>query len=110
MPKAVFDIDGTLTDTMVVDLDCYKSASGAWRPTALAKLDGAGISLDGVPIVTSSEHLARRDILLHAVRSLAGETSAPVVYFGDGVWDGRSSDRFEYRQNDPRPQPAGRIK
>lgn len=182
MPLAIFDIDGTLTDTVAVDLECYEAAvleewgvqiptewpsfvevtdsailatacaragrpvpdpqterriavnvgarleaelqrspgrfrpipgapaifevlrqsgwtvamaTGAWRPSALVKLGGAGIPHAGVPLATSTEHPARRDIIARAVsvavEAAALEDSGPVVYFGDGVWDGRAA-------------------
>lgn len=185
MPVAVFDIDGTLTDTMDVDMECYvravteelgvivpegweelpeitdaailgaafervgrtapapedlgrvaervgdmlaeilaeaphrfrplagarrvfdvvrsagwdvAMATGAWRPSAEVKLRGGGIPWDGVPLVTSSEAHARHEIIRQAVREArgddAGRADEPVVYFGDGVWDGRAACRL----------------
>jgi len=178
MPIAVFDIDGTLTDTMSVDVECYEGAirevlgvvipeswpsmdevtdpailatacelqglplpddathrriakrvgallseelihrperfspipgarsifrelraagwrvamaTGAWRPSARVKLAGAKIPVEGVPLATSSDHHARRDIIEHAISALSRESSEAVVYFGDGVWDGRAA-------------------
>lgn len=185
MPLAVFDIDGTLTDTVAVDVECYEAAileewgvripdewptfvevtdsailvtaceqqglptpdlaaerriaanvgarleaelrrnphrfqsipgapaifdvlrgegwsvamaTGAWRPSALVKLQGAGIPQTGVPLATSTEHPARQDIIARAVKA-AGRRAAslePVVYFGDGVWDGRAATSLGY--------------
>ena len=184
MPIAVFDIDGTLTDSMDVDLECYKRAiqeelgiempehwatldeitdsailaaacelqgqavpermtehriasrvaqflevtlshspercesipgattvfrilelegwdvaiaTGAWRPSALVKLKTARIPYDGVPIATSSDHYARRDIIRHAVTSIpSSKKSESVVYIGDGVWDGCAATELGY--------------
>lgn len=183
MPVAVFDIDGTLTDTFDVDVECYEAAvraeidleipgdwptfdevtdaailatacerlgrptpdrvtqdriarrvadllqavlnraperfnavpgaadifrvlsdagwsvamaTGAWRPSALVKLRGAGIPHEGVPLASASDHTARADIIRHAVRGFASGDSGPFVYIGDGVWDGRASLRLGY--------------
>lgn len=183
MPVAVFDIDGTLTDTFDVDIECYEEAvrveldleipsdwpsfdevtdaailatacerlgrpipdrvtqervarrvadllesvlsraperfnavpgaadifrvltdagwkvamaTGAWRPSALVKLRGAGIPYEGVSLASASDHAARADIIRHAVRGLASGDSGPFVYIGDGVWDGRASLRLGY--------------
>jgi phosphoglycolate phosphatase-like HAD superfamily hydrolase len=183
MPVAVFDIDGTLTDTFDVDVECYEAAvraeidleipgdwptfdevtdaailatacerlgrpipdrvtqnriarrvaelletvlkraperfkaipgatdifrvladagwgvamaTGAWRPSALVKLRGAGIPHEGVPLASASDHAARVDIIRHAVRGLSSGERDPFVYIGDGVWDGRASLRLGY--------------
>lgn len=183
MPIAVFDIDGTLTDTMDVDVECYEAAilellgvqipddwptldevtdsailaaacernghpvpdppaerriadrvaelltaalersperflpipgargvfralrtagfriamaTGAWRPSALVKLAGAGIPTEGVPLATSTDHAARSDIIRRAVASVGHPESGEVVYVGDGVWDGRAATALGY--------------
>ena len=183
MPLAVFDIDGTLTDTMDVDVQCYEEAvrtelgiqipgdwaelpevtdaailmsacerlgvpapdaetqrrvaarlgellalelaraparfravpgateifgelraagwrvamaTGAWRPSAVVKLEGADIPWEGVPLATSSDHRARADIIRHAVAASALAEGEPVVYVGDGVWDGRAARSCGY--------------
>lgn len=182
MPLAVFDIDGTLTDTMDVDLECYEAAilselglempgdwssfeevtdasilavacersgrpapdvaiqariadlvgellsqqleqspdrfpavrgatgvfealrragwqvamaTGAWRPSALVKLKGAGIPCTDVPLASASDHPARAEIIRHAVRA-SSATGESVVYVGDGVWDGRAARSSGY--------------
>lgn len=183
MPIAVFDIDGTLTDTMDVDVECYEAAirevlglqipddwpsfeevtdsailaiacerqgrplpdphterriadrvavllsmeldrtperftpipgargvfaalraagwriamaTGAWRPSAEVKLAGAGIPCEDVPLATSSDCKARRDIIRRAVASVGPLESEPVAYVGDGVWDGRAATSLGY--------------
>lgn len=182
MPVAVFDVDGTLTDTFDVDVECYEEgvrtelgleipsdwptfdevtdaailatacrrvgrpvpdretedrvatrvaellegvrstaperfraipgaetvfelltdagwqvamATGAWRPSALVKLEGAGVPYQGVPLASCSDHPARADIIRHAVRKLSSD-DGPFVYVGDGVWDGRASLSLGY--------------
>ncbi len=184
MPVAVFDIDGTLTDTNRVDVECYEAAildeldvaipsdwptfadvtdaailatacqrlglpvpdqkiqdriaervgelleaalktapdrfrpipgaesifgvlaeagwkvaiaTGAWRPSALVKLRGAGIPYQGVPLASSSDHPARTEIIRHAVRGFSAEDRKHVAYIGDGVWDGRAALSLRYR-------------
>lgn len=63
-------------------------ATGAWRRSAETKLAAAGIPVSGVPLVTSSEHPRRVNIIRHAVQ-LAASAYEPeeVVYVGDGSWD-----------------------
>lgn len=65
-------------------------ATGAWRPSALVKLDGAGIPHHDVPLASASDHWARTEIIRCAVQAVSPGT-APVVYVGDGVWDGRAA-------------------
>ena len=67
-------------------------ATGGWRRSAEFKLATAGIATRGVPLVTSSEHDRRTDIIRRAVQ-LATEGAEPeqVVYVGDGTWDVRAS-------------------
>ena len=67
-------------------------ATGGWRRAAEFKLATAGIATHGIPMVTSSEHERRTDIIRGAVR-LATEGAEPrqVVYVGDGSWDVRAS-------------------
>lgn len=71
-------------------------ATGAWRPSAVVKLAGAAIPFDGVPLATSSDRVSRRDIIEHAVARLGGARGEPVVYVGDGVWDGRAATSLGY--------------
>ena len=71
-------------------------ATGAWRPSAMVKLDGAEIPSEGVPLATCSEETARRDIILRAVAQVDGTPSSEVVYVGDGTWDGRAAASLGY--------------
>jgi phosphoglycolate phosphatase-like HAD superfamily hydrolase len=71
-------------------------ATGAWRPSALVKLTGAGIPYGGVPLASASEHSARVDIIRHAVRLITSTTPDTVVYIGDRVWDGRAAKALGY--------------
>ena len=71
-------------------------ATGAWRPSTLVKLDAAGIPRGTVPLATSTERAARSEIILHAVESLGSGATGPVVYVGDGVWDGRAAAALGY--------------
>ncbi len=66
-------------------------ATGCWRSSALFKLQSAGIPHEGVPLATSSEHRKRREIIRMAVSLADEDPSESVVYFGDGVWDGRAA-------------------
>lgn len=71
-------------------------ATGAWRPSALVKLRGAGIPHEAVPLASASDHPERVEIIRHAVRALGEGDGEAVVYVGDGEWDGRAAQRLGY--------------
>lgn len=64
-------------------------ATGDWRETISFKLLTAGIEIDNIPMVTSSEHYSRHDIIASAVKE-AGGNLEQTVYVGDGLWDLRA--------------------
>jgi phosphoglycolate phosphatase-like HAD superfamily hydrolase len=64
-------------------------ATGDWRETITFKLRAAGIPFEDIPLVTSSEHYSRADIIAAAVAQ-AGGSLAETVYVGDGLWDLRA--------------------
>lgn len=68
-------------------------ATGDWRESITFKLGAAGIPLDDIPIVTSSEHYARAEIIRAAV-DLVGGRLDEAVYVGDGLWDLRACERL----------------
>ncbi|MEK7766476.1 MAG: hypothetical protein AAB368_09580 [bacterium] len=101
---AVFDLDGTLLDSRVMDTSaCFFPALRAvtglegsgveWEAYAEAavKIESAELPLDGVPLATSSDRMARPEILALAVERASSRYGVPVwervVYVGDGVWD-----------------------
>lgn len=61
-------------------------ATGDWRESITFKLGAAGIPIDYIPIVTSSEHYARADIIRAAVAEVGGRLDE-AIYVGDGLWD-----------------------
>ena len=71
------------------------AATGAWRTPAELRLREADIPIDPACIATSSEHMARRDIVELAIARAAvhwGLAEGPdgfarVVLLGDGPWD-----------------------
>lgn len=64
-------------------------ATGDWDGPIKFKLAAAGISVEGVPMATSSDRRVRAEIIaLAAERS--GRALAEVVYVGDGLWDLRA--------------------
>jgi len=64
-------------------------ATGDWRESISFKLQSAGIPFEGIPLVTSSEHYSRADIIAAAVAK-AGQSLDEAIYVGDGTWDLRA--------------------
>ena len=64
-------------------------ATGDWHEPITLKLSAAGINVDGIPIATSSDRLARAEIIALVVER-AGRRLAEAVYVGDGLWDLRA--------------------
>lgn len=66
-------------------------ATGCWLDEALFKLKASGLDVDGIPIASSSEDVARENIMLlaeHKARLINNtERFESVLYIGDGVWD-----------------------
>ena len=61
-------------------------ATGAWRESALLKLESAAFPIEGLRVSTSSECVDRVSIMRGAVAG-APRDLGRIVYFGDGVWD-----------------------
>ena len=68
-------------------------ATGDWRETILFKLSVAGLSVENIPLVTSSDFYSRADIIAEAVRR-AGRELAEALYIGDGLWDYRACGKL----------------
>lgn len=68
-------------------------ATGDWRESITFKLRAAGIPHEDIPMVTSSEHYSRADIIRAAVAE-AGGSLGEAVYVGDGLWDLRACERL----------------
>lgn len=61
-------------------------ATGAWRESAIIKLESAGFPIKGVRVSTSSEFEDRVSILRDAITG-ASSTIERITYYGDAVWD-----------------------
>lgn len=64
-------------------------ATGDWRESIRFKLQASGLDINGIPVLTSSDHLCRSDIIRAAVET-AGQSLSETVYVGDGPWDLRA--------------------
>ena len=66
-------------------------ATGAWRGSALFKLESAGIDFSEIPLVTSSELHTREEILQKCTSDCENHygvaTFEKIVSIGDAVWD-----------------------
>lgn len=62
-------------------------ATGDWRESAEIKLERAGFEIEGLPLATADDALAREDIIRLAYQRAGATTHPHVVYVGDGPWD-----------------------
>lgn len=67
----------------------FAIGTGDWFETSTFKLGAAGIPLDNIPMVTSSDFYSRKDIIAGAAAK-AGRPLHETVNVGDGMWDLRS--------------------
>lgn len=61
-------------------------ATGAWRESALLKLESAGFPISNIRVSTSSEFEDRVSIMRGALID-APPTIQRITYYGDGAWD-----------------------
>ncbi|MGD9170434.1 MAG: HAD family hydrolase [Candidatus Thiodiazotropha sp.] len=66
-------------------------ATGGWLETAKMKLDAANIRLPEIPIVSSSDHYSRIEIMKKAQTQAGYSQYTTKTYFGDGPWDLKAS-------------------
>lgn len=72
-------------------------ATGGWETTARLKLSHVGIDPERLALASSTDALARTDIMrLAAERAFGGSPCGRVTYFGDGPWDRRASAELGY--------------
>jgi len=85
-------IDGAVNfveSTRESDDNCVAIATGCWRESALLKLESAGFSIDGIPLVTSDDSPSRVEIMQLALNQTSDDVGS-VTYFGDAEWDQRA--------------------
>jgi len=72
-------------------------ATGGWHETATLKLRAIGIDADRLAFASSSDAVARTEIMrIAAHRAMDGATFGRATYFGDGPWDRRASALLGY--------------
>ena len=76
-------------------------ATGNWREVGEWKLKAAGFSLQDIPFASSTDAVARNDIMRHAhdlaLARCRIDAFDRIVYFGDGVWDAAASRSLGWR-------------
>jgi beta-phosphoglucomutase-like phosphatase (HAD superfamily) len=71
-------------------------ATGGWYESAVLKLESAGISPDGIPIVSSNDHYSRTEIMKLALSS-SNTAASNCIYFGDASWDKKACEQLGFR-------------
>ncbi|MGH8021880.1 MAG: HAD family hydrolase [Opitutaceae bacterium] len=76
--------------------DCVVAiVTGGWSPTAILKLQQAGLDVNGLVIVTSDDDDTRSGIVSSAIIFAAANRGTPgfsfVTLIGDGLWDLRAA-------------------
>lgn len=70
-------------------------ATGAWRESAILKLESANINISSIPLASSNDHYSRVEIMKLAAKK-AENNQYPCTYFGDGEWDKEASSKLGY--------------
>tara|TARA_B110000503_G_scaffold19237_1_gene28613 strand:- start:1729 stop:2352 length:624 start_codon:yes stop_codon:yes gene_type:complete len=71
-------------------------ATGGWYESAVLKLESAGINFSSIPLLSSSDHESRVEIMRAAVSSIKNSKDYPCTYFGDGSWDKKACDQLGF--------------
>ena len=72
-------------------------ATGGWDSTAKLKLRTIGLNPDHFALATASDAISRKEIIkIAADRSLRGTEAVRKTYFGDGLWDKKTSEALGY--------------
>lgn len=68
-------------------------ATGAWRSSALVKLESARFDFNGLPLATCNDSDVRTEIMKIAL-SRIGSCFDSITYYGDGSWDEKASNEL----------------
>ncbi len=71
-------------------------ATGAWRESAMAKLNSAGVVVSSHMLFSCDDHFSRQVIMKMAHQSATAHQTVPCIYFGDGVWDKQAANELGY--------------
>jgi phosphoglycolate phosphatase-like HAD superfamily hydrolase len=76
-------------------------ATGCWSSEARFKLRASGLEVDGIPIATSDDAVAREQVMRLAESKAKLKNKIDgfdrVIYVGDGIWDFAASMRLGYK-------------
>ena len=80
------------------DFEC-SLATGAWRESALIKLQAAGLDVDGVPLATCDDSPQREQIVEVSIQRARTQyhlpTDTPVTLVGDRPWDFQVASKLQ---------------
>jgi phosphoglycolate phosphatase-like HAD superfamily hydrolase len=112
MKLVMFDVDGTLTETVEADEECFVQAllgvfgftdldtDCAWECSARFKLANGDLHFPCIPAAFSDCAHSREAIMQASATRAAEFYSRPafddVVYVGDGLWDARASHNLGF--------------
>lgn len=68
-------------------------ATGDWQESILVKLNASGISVDNIPMTTSSDYYSRAEIITSSIEKAGGNLLSS-IYVGDGHWDFRATQKL----------------
>ncbi len=93
-PDAASEVPGAAGMLSVLrehpDFECAV-ATGAWRESALIKLQAAELEIEGLPLATCDDSPQREEIVQVSIERSRAQyhlpTSTPVTLVGDGPWD-----------------------
>jgi len=71
-------------------------ATGGWYESATMKLEAAGLDVSGIALATSSDHIARVEIMKIAEARAVDRLLLSRTYFGDAAWDKTASKALDY--------------
>lgn len=71
-------------------------ATGGWYESATMKLAAAGLDISGIALATSSDHIARVEIMKLAEARAIEKPLLSRTYFGDAAWDKTASMVLDY--------------
>jgi phosphoglycolate phosphatase-like HAD superfamily hydrolase len=83
---------GEMLEKLVSLSHIYVSlATGAWRESAVLKLNAAGLEIEHLPMASSSDAVSREEIMIisqkRACPAYRVDLFDSVAYVGDGIWD-----------------------
>lgn len=91
-PKKFTEIPGSVNfiQSLIKNGQPIAIATGAWKHSALLKLKKVNLDIKGIPFANSDDFFSREMItesVIKKAEDLYDKRFKKIVYFGDGVWD-----------------------